>query len=171
MHPDEVNWRGSMKIKAVALAVLAVVLATAVPLAFAAEQTKEGYVAEVEPICEANTKANEKILKNVKSDVKAGKLGPAGASMMKAAAALKTTYAELSAVPKPSADSAKLTKWLGYVKTEAGLFEKAGKLLKAGQKAPAQQMVSKLTTNANLANFEVISYGFHYCKFEPSKFL
>ncbi len=160
-----------MKIKAIALAVLAVVMATAVPLAFGAEPTKESYVAEVEPICETNTKANEKILKNVKSQVKAGKLTPAGASLIKAAAALKTTYNELSAVPKPPADTAKLTKWLGYVKTEATLFEKAGKLLKEGKKAPAQQMVSKLSRNANLANFEVISYSFHYCKFEPSKFL
>jgi hypothetical protein len=160
-----------MKIKAIALAALAVFLLAAVPLAFGAEQTKESYVAEVEPICESNTKANEKILKNVKAEVKAGKLAPAGASMLQAGAALKTTYKELGAVSQPPADAAKLTKWLGYVRTEAELFEKAGKLLKAGQKAPAQQIVSKLTRNANLANFEVLSFGFRYCKFEPSKFL
>ncbi|MBS1885809.1 MAG: hypothetical protein JSU06_01330 [Actinobacteria bacterium] len=160
-----------MKIKAVAVAVAAVFLLVAVPLAFAAEQTKETYVAEVEPICEANTKANEKLLKNVKPEVKAGKLGPAGASLLQAARALKKTWSELSAVPQPAADAAKLTKWLGYVKTEATLFEKAGKLLKSGKKAQAQQIVNKLSRNANLANFEVVSFGFHYCKFEPSKFL
>lgn len=159
-----------MKIKAIALAALAVFL-VAVPLALAAEQTKEGYVAEVEPICQTNTKANEKILKNVKAEVKAGKLAPAGASFLKAAAALKKTYTELGTVPQPAEYAAKLTKWLGYVKTEAGLFEKAGKLLKAGQKAQAQQIVNKLTSNANLANFEVVSFGFRYCKFEPSKFV
>jgi hypothetical protein len=160
-----------MKTKAIALAVLAVFLVAAVPLAFAAEQTKEGYVAAVEPICEANTKANEKILKNVKSEVKAGKLAPAASSFLKAAGALKATYGQLAAVPQPSADAAKLTKWLAYVKTEAGLFEKTGRLLKAGQKAQAEQMVNKLTQNANLANFEVVSFGFRYCRFEPSKFV
>jgi hypothetical protein len=160
-----------MKIKAIASAALAVFLMAAVPLAFAAEPTKESYVAEVEPICEANTKANEKLLKNVKSQVKAGKLAPAGASLITAGKALKKTWNELSAVPQPSADSAKLTKWLGYVKGEAELFEKAGTLLKAGKKAPAQQVVNKLSKNANLANFEVVSFGFHYCRFEPSKFL
>jgi hypothetical protein len=160
-----------MKIKAVALAALAVFLMAAVPLAFAAEPTKESYVAEVEPICEANTKANEKLLKNVKSEVKAGKLTPAGASLITAGKALKRTWSELSAVPQPAADSTKLTKWLGYVKGEAELFEKAGTLLKAGKKAPAQQVVNKLSKNANLANFEVVSFGFRYCKFEPSKFL
>jgi hypothetical protein len=165
------NWSPTMKIKAIALAALAVFLMAAVPLALAAEQTKESYVAEVEPICEANTKANEKLLKNVKSQVKAGKLTPAGASLITAGKALKKTWSELSAVPQPSADSAKLTKWLGYVKGEAELFEKAGTLLKAGKKAPAQQVVNKLSKNANLANFEVVSFGFHYCRFEPSKFL
>jgi hypothetical protein len=160
-----------MKIKAIALAALAVFLIAAVPLAFAAEQTKESYVAEVEPICEANTKANEKLLKNVKSQVKAGKVTPAGNSLITAGKALKRTWSELSAVQQPAADSAKLTKWLGYVKGEAELFEKAGTLLKAGKKAPAQQDVNKLSKNATLANFEVVSFGFHYCRFEPSKFL
>jgi hypothetical protein len=160
-----------MKIKAVALAALAVFLIAAVPLAFAAEQTREGYVAAVEPICQANTKSNEKILKNVKSQVKAGKLAPAGASLLAAGKALKATWTELGAVPQPSADAAKLTKWLGYVKGEAELFEKAGTLLKAGKKAPAQQIVNKLSKNADLANFEVVSFDFRYCKFEPSKFL
>lgn len=160
-----------MKIRAVALVALAVFLVVAVPLAFGAEPTKESYVAEVEPICEANTKANEKILKNVRPQVKEGKLGPAGASLLKAGVALNATYKELSTVPKPSAEAAKLTKWLGYVKIEAELFEKAGRLLKAGQKAPAEHIVTKLTQNANLANVEVLSFGFRYCKFEPSKFL
>jgi hypothetical protein len=160
-----------MKLKAIALVALGIFLMAAVPLAFAAEPTKESYVAEVEPICETNTKANEKILKNVKAEVKAGKLTPAGASLIAAGKALKKTWSELGAVPQPSADSAKLTKWLGYVKGEAELFEKAGTLLKAGKKAPAQQVVNKLSKNANLANFEVVSFGFRYCKFEPSKFL
>jgi hypothetical protein len=165
------NWSPKMKIKALALVALAVLLATAVPLALAAEQTREGYVAAVEPICEANTKANEKLLKDVKGEVKAGRLGPAGTSLITAGKALRKTWGELGAVPEPSADAAKLTKWLGYVKGEAELFEKAGTLLKAGKKAPAQQVVNKLSKNATLANFEVVSFGFRYCRFEPSKFL
>jgi hypothetical protein len=141
-----------------------------VSLAAAAEVSKESYKAAVEPICQVNTKANEKILKNVKSEVKAGKLAPAGASFLKAAVALKKTYGQLAAVPQPPEDAAKLTKWLGYVKSEAGLFENAGKLLKGGQKAKAQTIVNQLTHNAELANDEVLSFDFRYCKFEPSKF-
>ena len=95
-----------MKIRALALTTVAL-LALGVPLALGAEQTREGYVEAVEPICKANTQANEKILKGVKSEVKAGKLAPAGASLMKAAKALKQTYTQLAGVPQPTADAAK----------------------------------------------------------------
>jgi hypothetical protein len=152
----------------VAIAALAI-LATA-SLALAAETTREAYVATVEPVCKSNTQANEKILKGVKTEVKQGKLKPAGAQFSKAAAALKKTYAQLKAVPQPSADAAKLNKWLGYVKEEANLFEKTATALKAGNKNKAQVMVVKLTHNANLANDQVLSFNFKYCRFEPSKF-
>lgn len=155
--------------KTLILTALAVTL-TAASLAAAAEQTRESYVAAVEPICKTNTQANEKILDGVRQEVKAGKLAPAGTAFLKAAAALKKTYAQLAAVPQPPADAAKLTKWLSYVKEEGQLFEKAGKALKAGEKAKAQTMVVELTHNANLANQQVIAFDFHYCEFEPSKF-
>ena len=80
--------------------------------------TREGYVAAVEPICKANTEASGKILKGVKGEVRAGKLKPAAAKFARAATALKKTWRQLSAVPKPTADTAKLSKWLGYVKTD-----------------------------------------------------
>jgi hypothetical protein len=158
-----------MKAKTLILTALALTLAGA-SFATAAEQTREGYVAAVEPICKSNTQANEKILKGVRAEVKAGKLAPAGAAFGKAAAALKATYAQLAAVPQPSADAAKLGKWLSYVKTEGELFAKAGKALKAGQKTKAQTLVVELTHNADLANEQVFAFDFHYCEFEPSKF-
>ena len=158
-----------MKTRALAFTTV-VLLALGAPFVLAAEQTREGYVAAVEPICKVNTEANEKILEGVRQEVKAGKLAPAGASFLKAAAALKKAYTQLAAVPQPSADAAKLTKWLSYVQAEGGLFEKAGRALKAGQKTKAQMIVVQLTHNANLANDQVFAFDFHYCRFEPSKF-
>jgi hypothetical protein len=158
-----------MKTKAFLLTITAA-FALLVPLALGAEQTREAYVATVEPICKSNTQANEKILKGVKTEVKKGKLKPAGTQFAKAASALKRTYAELKAVPQPSSDAAKLTKWLSYVKEEASLFEKTAKALKSGNKNKAQTIVVQLTHNANLANDQVLSFNFRYCRFEPSKF-
>ncbi len=143
---------------------------SAASLASATEVTRDSYKAEVEPICKTNTEANEKILKGVRQLVKAGKLKAAGAQFTKAAKALKQAYNQLKAVPQPPADTAKLGKWLAYVKTEAELFEKAAAALKANNKTKAQTYVVKLTHNANLANNQVLAFGFRYCKLEPSKF-
>ncbi len=143
---------------------------SAASLAAAAEVTRDSYKAEVEPICKTNTEANEKILKGVRQMVKQGKLKQAGAQFTKAAKALKKAYGQLKAVPQPPADTAKLGKWLAYVKTEAELFESAAKALKANNKTKAQTYVVKLTHNANLANNQVLAFGFRYCKLEPSKF-
>lgn len=139
-------------------------------LALAAELTRSEYKEQVEPICQANTKANERILSGVRAEVKQGKLRLAATKFQKAATALKKTHRELAAVPQPTADEARLGKWLGYVETEAGLFNSAAKALKAGNKNKAESYVVKLTHNATLANSTVLSFGFHYCKLQPSKF-
>jgi hypothetical protein len=155
--------------KTLALAVLALAL-TGASLAFAAETTRTEYKAAVEPICQANSQANERILKGVRQEVKQGELKPASVKFAKAAKALKQANVQLKAVPQPTADAAKLTKWLSYVKTEGELFESASKALKANDKNKAESYVVKLEHNARLANNEVLAFGFHYCKFEPSKF-
>jgi hypothetical protein len=140
------------------------------PTALGAAITRAEYKAMVEPICKANSDANDRILKNVRKEVKQDKLKPAGAKFIKASNALKKTHAQLLAVPQPDADEAKLAKWLGYVKKEADLFKKAGDALKAENKSKAQKFVNQLTTNANQANSQVLAFGFRYCKFEPSKY-
>jgi hypothetical protein len=139
-------------------------------LAFAAEISRSEYKAAVEPICQKNAKANERILKGVRQMVKQGKLGPAGRKFIKAGIALKRTHRQLAIVPQPTADESRLSRWLSYIKEEANLFIRAGKKLKAGQKGAAQSLVNKLTSNANKANALVLAFNFRYCKFEPSKF-
>jgi hypothetical protein len=152
------------------LALAAGALLAFAQLAFAAEITRDEYKTQVEPICQKNSKANERILKGVRKMVKDGKLKPAATKFEKAGKALTGTYNQLKAVPQPTADEAKLAKWLSYVKEEASLFGKVAKKLRAGQKGAAQSLVNKLTSNANKANSLVLAFSFRYCKFEPSKF-
>lgn len=153
-----------------ALGVAAVLTFVFASLAMAAEITRTEYKEQVEPICKANTEANEKILSGVRAEVKEGKLKLAATKFQKAATALKKTHRELAAVPQPTADEAKLSKWLGYVKIEAELFQRAGNALREGNKNRAESYVVKLTHNATLANNTVLSFGFRYCKLQPSKF-
>lgn len=138
--------------------------------AFAAEVSRDEYKEAVEPICQKNTQANERILAGVRKEVKTGKLKTAAAKFTKASTALKRTLGELEKVQQPTADEARLTKWFALVKVEAELFGSAGKKLKAGDKAGAEKIVTKLTQNANKANVEVLPFGFRYCRFEPAKF-
>jgi predicted GNAT family acetyltransferase len=139
-------------------------------LANAAEITRDSYRAAVEPICRANTKANERILAGIRPEVRAGKLKPAATQFARAATALKRTLGELKAVPQPSADGARLARWLTYATAEAQLFEAAAVDLRAGKKGAAEHMVARLTETADRANAEVLPFEFHYCHFEPSRF-
>jgi hypothetical protein len=142
----------------------------AVPFAQATEVTRESYKEAVEPICKTNVRANERILKGVKGEVKAGKLKLAATQFSKAASALHKALAKLKAVPQPTADQAKLAKWLKYIQEEEGFFSQIGKKLKAGDKNGATKMQILLVNTAEKANNEVLAFEFRYCKVNPSKF-
>jgi len=135
------------------------------------DEERQAYKTQVEPICKQNREANERVLKGVKQNIKAEKLKLAGTQFAKGAAALKKARLQLAAVPQPAADSARLTKWLGLVKTEVELFEKVSKKLKAGDKQGAQRMALQLTSTVNRANNTVLAYEFKYCRVQTSQFL
>ena len=145
-------------------------LVLAAPVTVAAAPTRDEYKAQVEPICESNTRANERILAGVRKLVKEGRLKAAAAQFSKAAAALKAALNELRPVPRPSADRARLAKWLGYVKTEVELFERVARKLRNGDKVGAQTLVIRLTHTAGLANNQVLAFEFRYCRLDPSRF-
>jgi len=156
--------------KLVVLLVAVAALFAAVP-SNAADATRESYKEAVEPICKANTEANEKILKGVRSKVKAGKYAAAAKQFDGAAKALKRTRSQLLQVPQPPEDTAQLTKWLSYVKTEIQLFESIAAKLRKDEATAAQKMVVRLVSNAKQANNQVLDWEFRYCRFQPSKFI
>jgi hypothetical protein len=146
-----------------------IALMGAVP-ALAADAEQQRYVDAVEPICK-QSKPQEEKLKGAKALVKNGKLDAASKLFSNAAKALKQTRAKLLNVPKPEADAARLTKWLGHVKTEVTLFEAVARKLAKGEATAAQRMVVRLISSANQANNQVLDYEFDYCRFETSKFV
>jgi hypothetical protein len=163
----------NLRISRMFVAALAVLLAAGAfaALAMAApEQTRETYVAQVEPICKTNTKANERILAGAEKKVKKGQLNVAAGQFTQAAAAFGKAVGQISAVPQPAADKAKLTKWLGYLGEEQKLLAEIGKALKAGKKSQAQALSVRLTHNGNLANDAVLGFEFNYCLIKTSRF-
>ena len=91
------------------------------------------YKAEVEPICERNTKANEKTLQNVKEGGKAGQAAPRLPRLHEGRQGLKEHPRRTRSVTPPEADPGTISKWLGQIKTEIGYFEAVSKKLRAGQ--------------------------------------
>jgi hypothetical protein len=148
--------------------VLAVLLI--VPLANGAELTRDEYVARVEPICKSNTEANKRIFKGAPEQVKAGQLKAASGHFTRAVGAFEKTIKQLRAVPQPTADEAKLGKWLGYLEVESSFLGRIGKALAQGDKAKAQTLSVRLNRNSNLANNAVLGLGFTYCRIDPSRF-
>lgn len=152
------------------LAVAAVVaLLVSAPVALADERSD--YVAKVEPICKANTEANTRILKGVKGQVQKGELVPAGRRFIKASSALGKAVNQIAAVPQPPTDAVKLTKWVGYLKSEKTYLQQIGQALKAENKFKAQKLAVKLNNNNNKANNTVISFGFDECRIDSSRFI
>jgi hypothetical protein len=128
------------------------------------------YKSQVEPICEANTIANKRILKDVRKKVKAGKLDVAGAQFIHASAAFGATVGKLSEVPRPPADDERLLKWfkfLGIVKTN---LRKLGVALKAGEEIKATHESIRVERSSNAANNVAFIFEFHYCRITPSRF-
>jgi hypothetical protein len=152
------------------LLLAAALVASAAFAVVAPEQTREAYVAQVEPICKKNTQANERILKGVRKKIQQGKTKAAAGQFTQAAAAFKKAVVELRAVPQPPEDSAKLTKWLKKLDVEAELLGNIGKALKDGNKGQAQSYFAKLTSNGNLANSTVLGFDFNHCLIDSSKF-
>lgn len=154
------------------LAAIVAVLVTA-PFAWAAEgePTRDEYVAQVEPICKANTETNARILKGVKQQVQQDRLVPAGKRFVRASGALGKAVTQIAAVPKPAADTVKLETWIGFLKQEKSFLQRIGKALKSRNKFLAQKLAVQLNRNNNKANNTVISFGFRECRIDSSRFI
>jgi hypothetical protein len=155
-----------------ALGIGALALALLAPAAVAAEpgSERDEYVKAAEPICKTNVLANRRIFKGAKDEVKGGKLKLASGHFFRAATAFKKTIDQLTAIPKPPSDEPALNKWLGLLRTEKSIIEKIGRALGAEDKHKAESYSVDLNHNSNKANNAVLSFGFNYCRIEPSRF-
>jgi hypothetical protein len=155
---------------AVAALLATALLAAGATAATSPTQTREAYVATVEPICKQNTKANEQILAGVRKKIKQGQLKVAAGQFTKASSAFGKATGQIRAVPQPVSDATKLNKWLSYLDVEKKLLSEIGKALKEDKKTKAQTLSVKLTHNGNVANNTVLGFEFDYCLIDSSKF-
>jgi membrane-bound lytic murein transglycosylase B len=155
---------------------LAILIAAATLLPAAAVHAEEGvpsrteYVSQVDPICQANTEANNRILKNVRQKARNGKLKEAGAQFTHAAAAFGMTVDKIAAVPRPPADDARLLKWFKYLRIVQANLGNLGKALKQEDKILAAHEGIRVERSSNAANNVSFTFAFQYCRITPGRF-
>lgn len=139
-------------------------LLVVVPAALAAEElSRDEYVQRVDLICKKSEKTNSRILDGVTGLVKRGKLGPAARRVLSASRSFGGSVVEIAKVPRPTADSKKLTAWIGQLHAEKALLQNIGVALKHGKKGRANHLAVQLRNATRRAKNTVFSFEFHYC--------
>lgn len=156
------------------IAPLLAALALLTPATAGAEEavapTRAEYVAQIEPICQANTEANATILENAKYRAHHGKMKRAGAQFIHASAAFKATVGKIAAVPRPPADDARLLKWFKFLEIVGKDLHEVGTALKEEDKIRAAHEAIRVQRSSNAANNVGFIFQFHYCRITPSRF-
>ena len=135
-----------------------------------ATPTQPEYVARLEAICKPHALATQRTMKGIKPLVRAEHFGPAAAKFSRAARLFDATVREISTVPRPPTDAARLAKWFVYLGRQQSLLKTITAQLRAGHAISVQRLTARFIKNGNLANNEVIALGFNYCRFKLSRY-
>jgi Pyruvate/2-oxoacid:ferredoxin oxidoreductase gamma subunit len=147
--------------------------AGAVAAAEEAPTPRDEYVASVEPICEANTLANKRILENARTRARsksAKQVKKAGGQFIHASAAFGATVGKIAAVAQPPEDEARLQRWIGHLRIVQANLRHLGKALKRLEKIKAAHEAIRVERSGNAANNVGFVFHFRYCRITPSRF-
>jgi hypothetical protein len=132
--------------------------------------TRDEYVAQLESICKPDALATQRAMKGARADVRKERLGAAAGKFAKATQIFGGTVKEIAAVPRPSADTAKLGKWFTYLNRQAADLRQITAELRQEHAIKAQRLTARFIHSGNLANNVVLAFGFDYCSFKFSRY-
>ncbi len=147
------------------LAATAVAMLAIAPLAHGEEQTRESYKAQVEPICQANREANERIMAGARDRINKNKLQPAGKQFIRVSASFGSLIKGIAVVPPPPADAHRIERWLDSMRLLEQRLRNVGKYYKAEEKIKATHESILAERSGLSANNTSIVFHFHYCRF------
>lgn len=146
------------------LTALVLVTLVVAPLAGGDEQTREGYKAQVEPLCKANRQTNERIMSGARQRVNKNKLVPAGKQFIRASESFGRLIKQLRTVPPPAEDGHRVERWFDSMKLLKTRLRRVGKYFVEGEKIKGTHE-SILAERAGVsANNTSIVFHFHYCR-------
>ena len=151
--------------------ILAVALSIAAATAPAAEApTRDEYVEGLEKICKPDALATQRAMKGARGDIRAERFDAAAKKFAEATAIFGGNVKEISAVPRPSADTAKLGKWFTYLKRQEAYLGQVTAQLRQDHPTKALRLIQRFIHTGNLANNVVLAFGFDWCSFEFSRY-
>lgn len=129
------------------------------------------YVSQLELICKPGAKETQNAMDGVRDDVHdPGRIPIAAKKFKKAASIFGGTISQISAVPRPVADTERLQKWFGYLKRQEQYLREISGELGSGHTIKAQRLTARFIHHGNLANNVTLAFGFNYCSFRFSRF-
>jgi hypothetical protein len=152
---------------ALCLAALAVLAAAA---AAAEAPTRPEYVSQLEQICQPGSEATQRAVKGVRHDVRSERLAVAGTKFLRAKRIFAGTVRKITVVPRPTADAATLERWFKALDREKQFLGLIVAALHSDDVPRFQRVSGQFIHQGNRANNVVVSFGFNYCSFKPSRF-
>lgn len=137
---------------------------------YAAETTRFEYVARLERICKPGSEATQRAVRGVRAEVRRERLRAAAPKVARAKRIFTHTVGAIAVVPRPSADRATLSRWFMALGHENAALGRTAAALRAGDVARFQRVWADFIHEGNKANNVVVSFGFNYCDFKPSRF-
>jgi len=156
------------------VALLVVALALTAPSALGAETaetpTRPEYVDRLERICKPGSEATQRAVRGMRADVRAERLRVAAAKFARAKRIFARTVGSIAAVPRPADDRDTLARWFKALAKEQVHLGGIVSSLRAEDVARFQRASADFIHQGNKANNIVVSFGFNYCAFKPSRF-
>jgi hypothetical protein len=155
------------------IAAVAAILALAVPagaVSDSVEPTRSEYVAQLEKICQPGSEATQRAVRGMRADVRSERLRQAGTKFSKAKRIFAHTISSISTVARPEADRTTLSRWFAALERETVYLSRTAAALRAEDVARFQRVSAQFIHEGNKANNVVVSFGFNYCAFKPSRF-
>lgn len=147
------------------LAALALAMLAFAAAAQGTEQTRDTYKAQVEPICQANRKANERIMSGARERVNRNNLKPAGKQFIRLSESFGDLVKRLAKVPPPETDGHRIERWLEIMRQLGSRVRLVGKYFIAGEKIKGNHEAILAERSGISANNTTIVLHFHYCRF------
>lgn len=149
---------------------LAVALLAAASAPAAEAPTRDEYVERLEAICKPDAEATQRAMQGARGDVRAERLAVAARKFAKATAIFGGTVKQISAVPRPSADTDRLAKWFTYLNRQKSYLGQITAQLRQDHGIKAQRLTARFIHTGNLANNVVLAFGFNWCSFKFSRY-